>query len=312
MESFIVSMNAVFPILILTSLGYFIRARKIVAEHVFGEINKLCFRIFLPTLLFYNIYTTKDELQIPWKLMGFTLAMILIIFGLLTVLVPIFVKEPKRQGTMIQGIFRSNFIILGLPIAQAICGGEDIAIISIMAAIVVPTFNLLAVITLTEHGDNEASPRKMVSAVFHNPLIIFSVLGVIFYFLQISMPTFLLSSIKNVASIATPLAIIVLGGSLDFSTFVSNQKPLFVAVFFKLIIVPIIVVGIAIFLGFRNVELVAVLTIFATPTAIASFIMAQQMNCDGELAGGIVILSSAFSGITVFLFVFVLDLLALI
>lgn len=307
MESFYVSANAIFPILILSCLGFFIRKSQIVKEDTFLELNKLCFKVFLPALLFYNIYTTEAELEIPWRLIGFVFSAIIISFALLSILVPIFMKERKRQGAMIQGIFRSNFIILGLPIAQSIYGEGNIAIISILAAIVVPTFNFLAVITLVGHGDEKVSLGNMAMNILKNPLIIFSLLGLAFYSLQITIPPILLSTIKSTGAIATPLALIVLGGSLNISGIMGNKKALVVAVILKLAIIPTIIVSIAMLLGFREIALVAVVTVFATPTAIASYVMAQQMGSDGELAGGIVILTSLFSAITVFLFVFVLD-----
>lgn len=53
-------------------------------------------------------------------------------------------KENSRRGVMLQGFFRSNFAILGVPLAGYICGKDAQAVASLMVAIIVPTFNVLS------------------------------------------------------------------------------------------------------------------------------------------------------------------------
>lgn len=307
MDSLFVSINAIFPIAILTAIGFYIKKRGILGETTFQELNKICFKLFLPVLLFCNIYTTDQGLWIPWKLMLFCVAMVLVVFFIMMVCTPIFVKDSKQQGVVIQGVFRSNFVILGFPIATAICAGQHIAIVSILAAVIVPLFNFLAVITLVVHGEDRINYKMLVVSILKNPLIISSAIGVTFYLLQITLPTFLVSTIKSVSYVATPLSIIVLGGSLNIFSIKNNRKILFGTIFFRLLVVPLAVVSVAIALGFRNIELVTILTVFATPTAVSSYVMAREMNCDGELAAEIVILSSIISCFTIFIFIYFLD-----
>ena len=66
----------------------------------------------------------------------------------------------------------------------------------------------------------------------------------------------------------------------------------------------------AVMLGFRGVELVTLIAVFATPCAVAGFAMAQQMQADAELAGNCVVYSSALSCLTIFGWVFLLKTLA--
>lgn len=311
-ESFLVSVNAIAPILLLAIIGYLIKVKSFISDLTFQELNKLCFKVFLPILLFKNIYTTEAELIIPWKLMLFCLLFIVALFILLSIVIPYFVKEKKRQGVVIQGIFRSNYIILGIPIASAVYGGENIAIISIMAAVIVPLYNFLAVLTLTIHGEERLDYKNLIKNLISNPLIIGSFLGIIFYGLKIPMPNFVLSTIESISAMATPLSIIILGGSLKISKILDDKILLQISVFSRLILVPVAAVCIGILLGFKNMELLAILTIFATPTAVSSYVMAEQMNGDGELAANIVIFSSMLSCFTIFAFVYILSYLSFI
>ena len=62
-------------------------------------------------------------------------------------------------------------------------------------------------------------------------------------------------------------------------------------------------------MGFRGVDFVTLLCIFATPCAVASFAMAQQLGSNAELAGNSVVLTSAFSSVTLFFWVMLFQVL---
>ena len=68
----------------------------------------------------------------------------------------------------------------------------------------------------------------------------------------------------------------------------------------------IIMIAIAIMLGLRNELLVPVMILFGAPTAVSSFPMAQQMGADSDLAASLVVFTTAFSILTIFVWVFVL------
>lgn len=74
----------------------------------------------------------------------------------------------------------------------------------------------------------------------------------------------------------------------------------------RLVVVPLIALTCGVIAGFRDVALVTLVAIFAAPTAVSSFTMAQQMDSDGELAGACVIFSSMFSCLTMFCWIFIL------
>ena len=69
-----------------------------------------------------------------------------------------------------------------------------------------------------------------------------------------------------------------------------------------MLLVPLLMTGIALLLGFRGERLLTVLLIFAAPTAMASYPLAAAMDSDSVLAGEAVALTTACSLPTVFLF----------
>lgn len=313
MNSFFISVNAVLPIVITAGIGAFIRQKKLLSDKTFSEMNKLCFKLFLPALLFYNVYTSTFSMSYV-RLLVFAVASIVIGFLALTVIVPLFVKEPRRQGVVIQAIYRGNYILLGVPVATVICGEGNIGPVALAASIIVPLFNFLAVITLSFHNEEKGKVdwRSVVLNILKNPLIGSSVLGLVFVFLGINLPQFVLTTIRDLSRVATPLSILVLGGSLALEKAIVNRKILIIGSFCRLVVMPFIAVAIAVFMGFRGAELVAILMIFASPTAVSSFVMAEQMGADGELAGEFVIATSVASAATMFLWIFTLSSLGLV
>ena len=68
----------------------------------------------------------------------------------------------------------------------------------------------------------------------------------------------------------------------------------------------------AIWLGFREQQLVAILVMFASPTAAASYIMSVNLDNDGELSSSIIVYTTLFSAVTITAWIFLLRSLALI
>ncbi|HCW52543.1 MAG TPA: AEC family transporter [Clostridium sp.] len=304
MKNFILSFNVVIPLFINIMFGYFIKKIKLIDTHTLKVMNSVTFKTFLPLLLFYNVYKTRLDEAINAKLMIFAPVAIFSACILATIVILIIEKENKRRGVLIQAIFRSNFVLFGLPVVISLFGDESAGVTSMLIAIIVPMFNFLAVIILEIFRGGEIDVKKIVQGIITNPLILSSVLGLILLFTDVKLPYFLEKSINDISKIATPLALIILGGSFEFDEITNNIKQIAVGVFGKLIVVPIIFVPIAINIGFRNIELATLVIILAAPTAVSSFTMAEQMDADGELAGQLVVFTSAISVFTIFMWIF--------
>ena len=189
MESLKLSFEAVMPIFLLMLLGYFLKWKKVADKACFDAMNRLVFKVFLPVLLFYNIYQTELEQAFDWKLIAFAAAGILGIFLIGSLLVPLLTRDNARRGVMLQGLFRSNYAILGLPLVNYICGSTAVA--SAMVAVVIPMFNVLAVVSLERYRGGNVNFRKLFRGVVTNPLIIGCATGALFLALDLQMPAFL-------------------------------------------------------------------------------------------------------------------------
>ncbi len=294
----------------MMSLGYFLKLVGLIDAAFIKKANAIIFKVLLPSLLFINIYNSNFKELFSFKLVAFAVISVVIFFLALFVIIPKIEKDNKNRGVMIQGIFRSNYILFGIPVAANLYGSENTGTTAILVAFVVPTFNLLSVVALSYYG--KKGNDSTVKEIIKNPLIIGSVISFFFVATGIKLPIIFTDTIAEIASIATPLALIILGAGFEFKNIAMYKRALIISVTGKLVLMPMVFVGIAILVGFRGMELVALMAMFASPTAVSSFTMAQNARANDELAGQIVVCSSILAVFTIFVWVTVLNYFALI
>lgn len=307
MESFYVAVNAVIPFLCYISFGYFAKVRKILKEDFFQQMNKMVFRLLYPFMTFYNIYKT-DMNSLPRPLLlVFTGASILILEVILVLIVPRIVKENPKRGVIIQGIFRSNFALFGLPLTVSVFGDWASSTAAMVVTIVITIYNTTSVVILEMfHTTGKPDVKSILTNVAKNPLLQGAVMGLLLFFLGIKLPACLVTPIATFSSMTSPMALFVLGGTLHFNEIGHNLKYLVPTLSFKLVILPAIMLGIGYAAGLRELELFLLLAVYGTPVAAASYPMAQNMGGDGELAGQLVVVSTVISVVTLFLWIFLL------
>ena len=305
MENFMLSANAVLPMFLLLAAGYLSKRFGILSLEDIPRTNRIAFRIFLPCLLFYNIYNAELSYAIRPKLILFAVCGVLLVFAGAVYGAHRFERNQDRKGPIAQGIFRSNFVIMGIPIAQAIVGDADLSPVAILIAVIVPMFNFLSVVILEKFRGGRVKTGEILLEIAKNPLIIGSVLGIVFLLLHIRLPAVVEKAVSNLGSIATPLQLFLLGAFFRFSGLRHYVRPLTVVTLVKLFVTPAVMLSAAALLGIRGVEFLGLIGIFASPTAINSFTMVQQMKCgDAELAGDIVVMTSAVSIFSFFIWIY--------
>lgn len=299
-----ISANAVLPMCLIMALGYGTRRLGWIRREEISAINKIAFRIFLPCLLYYNVYCSDLSGSFDPLLMAYAVGGVLLTFGLSLGYTLLTEKLPERRGVMIQGMFRSNYVIMGIPVATALLGADQLGTVSILIAVVVPLFNMLSVVVLEVFRGQKPKPLHILGQIAKNPLVIGSVLGILTLVAGIRLPHILEQTIQNISAIASPLQLFLLGAFFQFSGLKTYRRELVTVSAAKLIVAPGLFLGLGALLGFRGVAFVSLIGVFASPTAVNSFTMAQQMGGDAELAGDIVVTTSAVSILTMFLWIF--------
>lgn len=324
MESLIFALNAVAPLIALAAIGYFLKCVGLMDGELVKKINRLVFRVFLPVSLFLNVYKISDPQAIEVGYLVYAVVATLCVFFLSLFGIGLIVPQKARRGALVQAAFRSNYALVGIPLASALYGEEGVIAASLLSAFILPVFNTLAVITLSvfRDGEEKVSVKKVLLGIAQNPLIQSIALGLVVLLIRSVFVRFdigfrlsdvkpLYTTLDDLSRLSTPLALLVLGAQVEFSTVSALKKELAVGVLLRALIVPSLGLGVAYFFfreQFSGEHFASFVAVFATPVAVSSVPMTQEMKGDATLMGQLVVWTTLISVLSIFLASFLLRL----
>jgi predicted permease len=318
MEHFIFAFNALAPLLFLALIGYGLRHFKILDKAFIGQLNNFIFVVALPVLIFTGMSELTQFSAINFDVVLFAFVMILVVMVLGVILIKTVHLKPSSRPVILQTIFRGNFVIIGVPLALRLGGNEALTIIIVMNAFLVPLTNMGSIITF-QLFDPEIyltwqNVRRVLKKSFFNPIMIGIYLGalVVLFNTQWQWVTgnipVIPDTLELISGAAIPMALIAIGGQFSFHRVKSMARPIMVGVVGRLVMVPVVALSAALLLrdviDFDNAW-AALIGIFATPVAVASVAVCKGLNGDDELASQMVMWTTSFAIISIFISVVV-------
>lgn len=319
------AVNAIAPMILMIGLGYCLKAIGFFTPEFLKIGNKFVFRVGLPVMLFINVYDIENLSQMNWTVIIYCIVITAVLFAVGYLLTFVFTKVPERRGVLLQCTFRSNFAIIGLPLAGALGGAMAVANASVISCVTIPLYNVLAVIALSVFLENGESGNDRIRGVFRNILKNPLILGVVTGLLVVALrgvqeaafgrvifsikdhTKFLYSAMNQVKSLTTPLSLIVLGGQFEFSAVKELRKEIIAGTMMRTVVAPLVGVGGAVllsvsgWLGCNSDMYPALIALFGSPVAVSSAVMAGSMGNDEQLAGQLVVWTSIASIFTIFI-----------
>lgn len=302
----IAAVNAVFPAFFIILLGIFARVKKWITQEEVQHFNRISFNIFTPCMCFYNLYNANLGSDCNPSLLLFCGLGIFICWCMSIGVSTLVEKNREKRGVLLMSFYLSNIILLGIPIVENIYGNAATSKTAVVISLVVPINNSLAVLSMEIFRSKKVPIREIVKGIVTNPLIIACALGLVVNLLHISLPPALQTGLGNASKMASVLMLFLIGGFFRAEFITENLRDVIVSATFRLLIVPCIALCCAIFQGFRGIELLIILVTFASPSGVMIFTMANRMNGDLKLASTMIMVSSAFSCITLTLWLMLL------
>ena len=306
MESLLMAVQVVVPMAIMVCIGVIMRICKVADAATMKKVDNMIFKVFMPTLSFYNSHKTDFSKLNTIGYLLYGVAVLLVLFLIAMTVVPKYVKPRPTAASYGQAIFRSNYLIFGAAVAESVYGAGNIGIVSLLGAVAVPLFNAQAAILLDTARQGTASTKKLLLAIAKNPTVIATVMGLAVNFSGIVLPELVLGVVEDLSGLTTPLSFLSIGVSLSLGA-VSKKGYLTSGILLRLVLIPLVFVAIAVLLGFRGQELCALLILFAAPTAVSSYPMAVAMDADGDFAAQMVAYTTVFCLPTIFLWTLLLN-----
>ena len=324
MSDIIFAFNATAPIVLMVVVGYFLKKIGLLDLPLGKSLNKLVFRVFLPAMLFLNVYKIESFADIDFGFVLYAIAATAVLFALSILAVRFITPENAKRGALLQSVFRANYALVGIPLATSLFGERGSIMATVLSAFIVPIFNMLAVIGLSIFSPGKRPGFKRVFVdILKNPLIQSIALGLVSLVIRAILVKLNISfrltdiqplykTLSNLSSVATPLALLALGAQFELSAIPELKKHITFGVIVRNLLVPLLGIGGALLLGrFDGAHFATFVAVFCTPVAVSSVPMAQEMNADTSLAGQLVVWTTVFSSLSIFLASYVLKALGI-
>ncbi|MDD7403731.1 MAG: AEC family transporter [Butyribacter sp.] len=316
MDSFIYSLHATVPVFLTMIIGNILNRIGLLDRHFSNIADKFVFKICLPCMLFLNLSGTDIRHNFDVTYLGFCVFATLVSILTIWFLAKKLLKDKSQTGAFVQGSYRSSAAILGIAFIQNIYGTAEMAPLMIIGS--VPLYNIFAVIILVMESNNAQMQQdsgriwKAFTGVLKNPIIIGIFLGLVASFFNLSLPSMLNKTVENLGSMASPLALISIGASFEGRKAIAKIKPTAIAFFIKLVGLAAIFLPLAVYLGFRDQKLIAIIIMLASPCTPTAYIMVKNMDGDSVLASSIVVTTTVLSSLTLTGWIFLARLFELI
>lgn len=294
-------LDTVIPIFSVIFLGWLARRNGFIPHSFAGPANRLVFYFAIPAMVFAAIAKGSLKTDFNPVLLGGTLAAVILCFGL-TWGAGVAAKIHRRRfGTFVQSAFHGNLGYIGLAVAFYYLGQEGFVSASLLIGFIMILQNLLSVIILQCYSDKDPSRSgagKILVKVMGNPVIISAVAGICFSLTGVMLPKVVSRTLEIISGMALPLALLLIGATLNFDLMKAQLKTVLPAVGIKLVMLPGIGVALYSFWGLSPEAYVPGLILLGSPSATISYVMAVEMNGDADFAVTAISLSTLVSALT--------------
>lgn len=327
MDNLIYSLNATVPVFLVIVVGYILKKIRLINDEFIKVANKLNFKVTLPMLLIQDMMNMDFRAEFEMKYILYCMIVTIICFFGTWIIAKLFIKDTSIIAEFVQGSFRGSAAVLGAAFVLNIYGNTGMVPMMIIGA--VPLYNIFSVIVLQlespankrlkEEGDRERIRKirhdniiNSIRGIVTNPIIISIFVGVILSLARVDFPEMVDNTIGNFAKIASPLALIAIGGNFEFGNAMAKMKPAIWGSFIKLAGQALIFLPVAVIMGFTGSKLMAIVIMLSSPTTPSCYIMAKGAGCDGVLTTSMVVLTTLFSAFTITAIIFILRTMGLV
>lgn len=299
--------NNLFPIFAVIGLGMVLRWRNFLSQESTASFNRLAYFVALPAFLIERLSNAESSVSVGpllTSLFAATLLTMVLGWGVSRWIV----SKRNQNGVFVQAAFRGNLAFIGLPLILFVLKGvpeSDAKLIEttvyVSLAPIVIFYNLAAVFVLGIYGTDSAKQarwKETLANIVFNPILLACLLGWLGQVNSWSMPMSLQRTLEVTGASAFPLALLGIGSQLATLRLTKNGPPVLVAAVLKCAVCPMIGWVIGWSLGMRGPELLVTAILCGVPTAVSSYVLADQMKGDRDLAASTVLMSTVFSLLT--------------
>ena len=283
-----VVVQALFPVFVLIMLGHVLRRLNFPGGDFWPQAERFTYYILFPAMLVFKL----GQASLPasaYADIALLIVAMLVAMSVVLVAIQLFWRwSGPVFSSVYQGAIRFNSYV-GLAAGGMLLGDDGLSLTAIAVAIMVPLLNLLCILMFSlVAGQDKISVVQVLRAIVTNPLIVGSVLGVLWSYFQIGFHPLLAGILEPLSNLALPMGLMTVGAGLQLSALRGASAPFLVSSGLKLLAFPAMVVVLAWVLGLSGLLVQVAVLLAALPTATSAYILARQLGGDAPLMAGII------------------------
>jgi predicted permease len=295
----------ILPVFLVIFLGAGAKQLGLFSEAFTRAANRVVFYIGIPALLFIKLSSAPFHETFNMNLALTSSVSVCIVWLVALVFVRLKIVSPLRSNTaasFIQTSIHGNIGYIGLAIVFYSLGDSGMSIASFLAPFVIIPQVILSVLSFNIYSHRKrktiSSFMKILRSIFLNPVIISSLVGILFSFFGLTLPAFFYRFLEIVAGMALPMALLIIGSSLSLHAISKNLYWLFSSSLLKLLFLPGLGVLLLHHAGIPDLSIEVAAILLGAPTATVSVVMSSEMEGDVTFASAAITLSTLLSAIT--------------
>ncbi|TCO76048.1 AEC family transporter [Chromatocurvus halotolerans] len=296
---------ALLPVIAIVSIGHFLAYRNTLTPEGWRGIERLCYVLLFPCLIIRVLATAPFDGS-PWRiaLALITAQLVMAGMGHAARFSPGIARP--AIGCIIQSNVRWNTFV-ALSLAGTLYGDAGLALTAIAAAAMIPTANVISVLGFSRYSDRTTTPNPLLE-LFQNPLVIACIIGALFNVSGFTIPAVADRVIETLASAALALGLLVAGAGLDLDALKHTGTRTVFWSLVRLLMLPLMAVSLALWLGVQGTGLAVVAIAAATPTATNGYILARQLGGDAPFMANLIATQTVLAILTMPLVMWLFDL----
>ncbi|WP_234050075.1 MULTISPECIES: AEC family transporter [unclassified Xanthobacter] len=295
-------LSALAPVFLIIALGVVLRRVLLTEPLHWVGLEKLTYFVLFPALLVVSAakadLANVNILAVAGSLIGTVLLLSGLIVAFNRPVRRLFAADGPDFTSFYQGAVRWNTYVV-LAVAGGLFGAEGITIAALALVTLIPVVNVNAVLVLAAFAGREPpTARYILAQLARNPYISACLVGAALNVFHVPIPRVLLEFGDILGRASLAVGLLVVGGGLALNT-ILRVKPLVLAsMTLKLVVKPVIAVGLGLLAGLSGVELVVVAIIAGVPSAPAAYVLARQMGGNATLVAEILTLQIIAAAVT--------------
>lgn len=283
-----VMVQALVPVFVLILLGHLFRRWGFPGGDFWPRAERFTYYVLFPAMLVFKL----GQARLPpsaYADIALLIGVMLLVMTLALVAAQcVWRWSGPVFSSVYQGAIRFNSYV-GLAAGGMLLGDDGLSLTAIAVAVMVPLLNLLCILMFSlTAGRDRIQLSRVLWAIVTNPLIVGSLLGVVWSYFQIGFHPLLAGILQPLSNLALPMGLMTVGAGLELAALRGATAPFLVASALKLIGFPLIAAGLAALLGVEGLLVQVVVLLAALPTATSAYILARQLGGDAPLMAGII------------------------